>query len=244
MKITEIFESIEGEGVRAGTLVTFIRFHGCNLRCAYCDTRYSYEEDPAMTVSIDEILSVVDNFGNKCVTITGGEPLIQPGITTLLLALAARDYQVNVETNGSIVPELREEALYDGMSPLDRRHVKTIIGELHPESIKHMMYKNVFFTMDYKLKCSGQQEKMDINNLNCLLPNDVLKFVVGSTEDMDTAVDVIDSIKSTPTIYFSPVFGQIEPKAIAEYIKYHKLQNVKVQVQLHKILWDPDERGV
>ena len=98
--------------------------------------------------------------------------------------------------------------------------------------------------MDYKLPCSGMSKKMNIKALNSLREQDVLKFVVGSKQDMDEAVSVIKFLKSNPVIYFSPVFGSIEPKDIVEYILSRNINNVRVQLQLHKLIWEPEKRGV
>ena len=99
MNVIEIFSSIEGEGTRAGELCTFIRLAECNLRCSYCDTEYSFTGGKEM--SVEEIMQVVDGYGNYNVTITGGEPLLQD-LTELLNVM--NKYFVNIETNGSINP--------------------------------------------------------------------------------------------------------------------------------------------
>jgi 7-carboxy-7-deazaguanine synthase len=105
-------------------------------------------------------------------------------------------------------------------------------------------HPNIIYTMDYKLPCSGMSKKMNIKALNSLREQDVLKFVVGSKQDMDEAVSVIKFLKSNPVIYFSPVFGSIEPKDIVEYILSRNINNVRVQLQLHKLIWEPERRGV
>lgn len=219
MKVIEIFTSIDGEGKRAGLPVVFVRFAGCNLRCSYCDTKYSYGEgiDPIepKEMSIEEIYDEVFKTGIGEVTLTGGEPLLQSDIYTLIgrLALIAN---VNVETNGSI-------------RPIDCAYADA---------------GDVFYTMDYKCGSSGQSSHMHMNAINYLSRNDVLKFVVGSEEDMDQAQKVMHEMKGNPQVYFSPVFGEIEPKEIVTYILKNKLYDCKVQVQLHKIIWHPEERGV
>ena len=74
MKIVELFSSIEGEGIRAGYLCTFIRKFGCNLNCSYCDSRYACEGNEYTEMSVEEIITKVKEYGNPFVTITGGEP--------------------------------------------------------------------------------------------------------------------------------------------------------------------------
>ena len=98
--------------------------------------------------------------------------------------------------------------------------------------------------MDYKCPSSGMENHMDCHNFRLLSRNDVLKFVVGSQEDLNKALQVIEKYNPQAQIYFSPVFGEIEPKEIVKYLIKHKMYDCKVQVQLHKIIWNPEERGV
>jgi 7-carboxy-7-deazaguanine synthase len=101
MKVCELFTSIQGESTYAGLPCTFVRLSGCNLRCSYCDTQYSYEEGADMT--IDEVLRRVDFSGVRLVEITGGEPLLQGEETIALInKLLEKGYEVLVETNGSM----------------------------------------------------------------------------------------------------------------------------------------------
>lgn len=218
MKVNEIFTSIEGEGKRAGLPCTFIRLYGCNLNCSYCDTRYSCENGEYTDMSVAEIMEAVRAAKVKAVTVTGGEPLIHDGIQKLLRELLVYGFNVNVETNGSEFLPL----IY---------HDWVALGSL-------------FFTMDWKCKSSGMEDQMNILRVNSLTENDVLKFVVGSVEDMNGALSVIERMDSHPQIYFSPVFGKIEPEEIVNYLIQKQLFNCKVQLQLHKFIWNPNQRGV
>ena len=217
MKVVEIFRSIEGEGARVGLPVTFIRLWGCNLRCEYCDTPYSHseEEQKALALTTDEIVERCEREGCKNITITGGEPMIHLGFENLVDKLLDLGYSINIETNGT--------------QPVPNRYKKN---------------PAIMFTMDYKCNCSGMNDKMDPQVLNTLSNTDVLKFVVGSKADLDQMLSVRDSLKSKPQIFVSPVFGQIQPADIVRYILMHRMYDVRVQVQLHKIIWDPEERGV
>src|SRR3990172_9572757 len=101
MKVCEIFTSIQGESTFAGLPCTFIRLSGCNLRCAYCDTKYSYDE--GVETGLKDILRRIDAAGIRLVEITGGGPLLQGEETNALIkALVDRDYEVLIETNGSM----------------------------------------------------------------------------------------------------------------------------------------------
>mgnify|MGYP003287577101 FL=1 len=214
MKVVEIFKSIDGEGKRAGLPTTFIRLFGCNLNCSYCDTRYGCEGEGYSIMSILQIVSAVERCGIHSVTITGGEPLVHPGINKLVHILLEKGYWVNIETNGS-----------------------QYIGKFPSSPL-------LFFTMDYKCPSSGMENHMDCRNFELLFKNDVLKFVVGSQEDLNKSLQVIEKYDPQAQIYFSPVFGEIEPSEIVDFILDHGLNDCKVQLQMHKYIWDPEERGV
>lgn len=214
--VVEIFDSIDGEGKRTGELATFIRLAGCNLRCSYCDTPYGLDFNQGTSMKLSEIIDKCKEFGNKNITLTGGEPLARVHAYYIVIELAMLGFNVNIETNGSI-------ALYE-----------------------RSKLKNVFYTMDYKCPSSGMEDKMDLENLKFLDEDDVLKFVVGSKEDLDKCCKILGQNNIKAQVYISPVFGKIEPVEIVNYMKEHKtiFKNSRVQVQLHKIIWNPDERGV
>jgi 7-carboxy-7-deazaguanine synthase len=225
MRVNEIFRSIEGEGKRAGLPCTFIRLFGCNIRCSYCDSQYACIGTDYTEMSIPQILEKVKSFEVTNVTVTGGEPLIHPGIEKLLNALLDEGYSVNVETNGT-------------KEPLNLGRWEPVYGR----NYKYM--SDIFYTMDYKCPSSGMEHYMNKSIIDKLTKDDVLKFVVGSYEDLNAALEVIESIKSKPQIYFSPVFGKIEASDIVQYLIDKKLYDCKVQLQMHKYIWDPQERGV
>jgi len=99
VKVCEIFTSIQGESSYAGLPCTFVRLTGCNLRCSYCDTRYSY--DGGFEMSMEDVISHVRLVGVNLVEITGGEPLTQPDSLKVITALLDDGYEVLVETNGT-----------------------------------------------------------------------------------------------------------------------------------------------
>ncbi|MBF0541246.1 MAG: radical SAM protein [Nitrospirae bacterium] len=110
MKICEFFSSIQGESSYAGLPCFFIRLTGCNLRCSYCDTTYAYDE--GTDYSIAEIIEKTVQSGIRLVEITGGEPLMQDNSRLLIDKLIALDYEVLIETNGSIsIKELNKKAV-------------------------------------------------------------------------------------------------------------------------------------
>ena len=230
MKITELFKSIEGEGIRTGYVCTFIRTFGCNIRCVYCDSMYSNEvcdDVIIMDLSIQEIVDECKRLKTPYVTVTGGEPLIQKDIDNLLAALLKSGFKVNVETNGAV-----------DIKP----HRDKIFAELGP------VYCNeLFFTIDYKSISSGENKSMVSMNFDYNLERrDVVKFVVGSQEDLDDMKRMVKHIRNycDCPIFVSPIFGMIEPKQIVEYLKDNDMFDVRMQLQIHKFIYPFDMRGV
>lgn len=228
MQICEIFKSIDGEGKRAGELATFIRTVGCNLTCGYCDSKYSWKRDETtQDMTVADIISKVDELDCYNITLTGGEPLIAKGVKDLVDELLTAGYNVNIETNGSIDPY-------------------TVL------STKSLTDKNLFFTIDYKSLSSKQNSKMNIDAFKHMQYKDVVKCVVGSEEDMVDCVRFMKNVynintsdlHNVPQFYFSPIFGQIEPKEIVKFMMDSNLDWWKIQLQMHKFIWNPDLRGV
>lgn len=217
-KVVEIFESINGEGMRAGELAVFVRMKGCNLSCNYCDTMWANEADCEFEeMTADRIVERVKKSGIKNVTLTGGEPLLQKDADKLLKLFSdEKDIRVEIETNGSV-----------NLSPF-------------------LKYENTSFTMDYKLPESDMEKYMDLENFKILRKKDTLKFVASSVNDLKKAKDIIEKydLIGRVNIIFSPVFGKIELTDIVDFLKDNKLNDVRMQLQMHKFIWAPEERGV
>ena len=217
-KVAEKFVSINGEGPRAGELAVFLRFCGCNLNCGYCDTRWANTADVKCEFfSAEELVAYVKSTGVQNVTLTGGEPLLQADIAYLIELLGAAGAEVEIETNGSV-------SVKDALS-------------ISPRPI---------VTADYKLPSSGMEKYMLTENFSYLTLRDSVKFVVGDMRDLARAEEIINEYGLTEKcrVYFSPVFGKIKPVEIAEFMKKRRLNDVRLQLQLHKIIWEPDMRGV
>lgn len=216
MRVVEKFVSINGEGLRSGELAVFIRFANCNLRCSYCDTKYSFINPIYTEESIDELVKYVKSTGVKNVTLTGGEPLIQNEIKELMIELSNIGNRIEIETNGSI-----------NIAP-------------------YLNIPNVTFTLDYKLKGSGMEKYMDLTNYDLLRKNDVIKFVVSDYDDLEKTKEIIKKydLINKANCLISPVWGRIEFEEIVNFLKGNKLNDVKMQLQIHKIIWDKDKRGV
>lgn len=219
--VIEKFLSIDGEGPTAGEIATFIRFGGCNLCCTWCDTAYSIDgEIKGEFLSKEDIYKFIKDNGTKNVTITGGEPLIQKDIEELIYFLAKdSELVIHIETNGSV-------PIYN---------FKTI----------HNL-DNVSFILDYKLPSSKMENKMDMKNYELISNKDVCKFVIETMEDLIKAKEIVETFGLTQKclVYFSPITTRIEPSLIVEFMKANKMNNIRLQIQLHKIIWSPETREV
>lgn len=217
-KVAETFVSINGEAQTAGELALFIRFCRCNLQCTYCDTRWANGEDaPCTEYTLSGLLELAKKADIRNITLTGGEPLLREGIGMLAEALGSEGFRVEIETNGSIS-----------------------IAELA------VLPHRPCFTLDYKLPTSGMESFMDTENYQYLTMQDTVKFVCGSPEDLERAEEITAQYHLTGQcrVYLSPVFGKITPAEMVEYMKSHHMNGIRLQLQLHKYIWDPAAKGV
>ncbi len=215
--VAEKFVSINGEGQKAGQLAVFIRFAGCNLRCSYCDTKWANDFDlKGENLTAEQILEYVLDTRVHNVTLTGGEPLLRPEIEELISMLVKAGLWVEIETNGSVP-----------LKPLEK------------DSRPH-------FTMDYKTPSSNMESEMLVSNFDLLEPDDVVKFVCGSSEDLNCTYDIIKKYNLTEKckVYLSCVFGNLQPSDAVDFMKEKNLNGVNFQLQMHKFIWNPDKRGV
>ena len=219
-KVVEKFISINGEGNLAGELAVFIRFAGCNLKCSYCDTTWANKPDVEFEYMTEtEIFNYIKSTKIKNVTLTGGEPLIQQGIEYLLELLVKDDsINVEVETNGTI-------------------NIAPFIN---------FSSRKLAFTIDYKSKSVLTENPVFLENCKYLRSNDVIKFVVENMEDLETANEIIKkyNLLEKCKIHISTVFGRMSWSDVVEYMKEKKLNGVKLQPQIHKVIWEANKRGV
>ena len=215
LKVNEIFFSIQGEGSRAGLPCIFVRLHGCGLRCSWCDTPYALDNRVGgVMMSFEEIRERIESWPSTFVEFTGGEPLEQPALHGLIAELLDDGYTVALETGGHV-----------DISTCDPRLIRIV---------------------DMKAPGSGMTKRNLYENLNHLREEDEVKFVCASIEDYRWARELIgeyDLTTRTGSVLISPVFGEIEPIELVEAILKDGL-NVRFQTQMHKQIWDPDERGV
>lgn len=190
------------------------------IRLTGCNLRCSYCDtayayEEGSWLEIPVIERQIRSFDCRLVEITGGEPLLQAETPELIRTLLDRNYTVLLETNGS-----RE------IGVVDERCLRIV---------------------DVKCPSSGESEKNRLENLAIITPNDEVKFVIGSREDFTYAKAIISAHLShrnrlkPPLI--SPVFGRVSPESLARWILEDHL-DVRLQIQLHKVIWGAEKRGV
>ena len=247
MNVIEIFSSIDGEGSRQGLLTTFLRLYDCNIRCSYCDTTYSYGIDSVFTeMTAAKVANVIESLGNHRITITGGEPLLQEAAVVELIDELNRR---NVQTmQDNTLGQIGSTCIID-IDKFDKREMlNNSLYDFNIETngtiVPSFQRENVWFTYDYKTPSSLAEESMNVDIFKAATERDLIKFVVGSPEDLDCMRCIIDQYPTAAQIYVSPVWGQIEAVSIIDYMKAYNLQNVRFQLQIHKFVWDPDAKGV
>ena len=210
MRITEIFHSIQGESSHVGRPCVFVRLTGCNLRCVWCDSEYTFTGGRQM--SLDDVMSAVKAYDCRLVEVTGGEPLAQAEAFDLIRELCDEGFEVLIETSGSI-----------DTTPVDPR-AKIIL--------------------DVKCPGSGEEARNYWPNLERLRGHDEIKFVLADRRDYEWARDLIRARNlGRWTILFSPVWGALEMKPLAEWMLADHVP-ARLQTQLHKHIWGPDVKGV
>lgn len=172
LRIAEIFSSVQGEGIWAGTPSTFVRVSGCNLRCSWCDTRYASWEPEGPTIKVAQIVEQVEELGVCHVVLTGGEPMLFDAIETLAGELSLRFHAVTVETAGTVFREVACQMM--SISPK--------LSNSTPEGEWRLRHEAV--------RCQPEV----IAGLLEAHPDHQLKFVVNPDADLDEQVDEIDSL--------------------------------------------------
>ncbi|MDB4943059.1 MAG: Queuosine Biosynthesis QueE Radical [Labilithrix sp.] len=210
--IHEIYASIQGESTFAGLPCTFVRTTGCNLRCTWCDTTQAFYGGTRMTR--DEVRGKALATGTQLVELTGGEPLLQPGVFPLMTELCDAGRTVLVETSG--------EADVSGVDP----RVHKIMDLKAPGSGEsaRMRYENL----------AHITARDEIKFVLC----DRVDY-----EWMRDAIRTRDLPSRTPNLLASTVFGKLTTKQLVAWVMADALP-VRVQLQMHKYIWTPETQGV
>jgi 7-carboxy-7-deazaguanine synthase len=238
--INEIYLSLQGESTFAGLPCVFIRLTACNLRCSYCDTAYAFTEGAPRTLGgiIDEVQAIASKYRSghhsqklPLVELTGGEPLLQRNSLPLMRQLCDLGFTVLIETSGAL-----------DIAPVDLR---------------------VHRIMDLKCPSSGESQRNRFENISQLKRTDEVKFVIGTIEDYQWAKDQLaqHNLAAICPVLFSWV-SPLNPEQQHKSLKrmpedHHSITRlelveriiedalpVRFQLQMHKFIWSPEQRGV
>jgi len=235
MQVTEIYKSLQGESTYAGLPCVFVRLTGCNLRCNWCDSEFSFTGGRKMTV--DEVVAEVNKLqpstvnrelaGNCLVEITGGEPMLQEReVVPLMERLLGSGYKVLLETSGE----------------------RPLAG----------VPKEVIKIVDVKCPHSGEPDTFALANLAALQPYDEVKFVLTDRVDYDFARDFVMQHQLAARVHailFSPAFRKdasgardsshclLDPELLAQWMLADNVPS-RLSLQIHKLIWDPAAKGV
>lgn len=189
------------------------------VRLTYCNLRCSYCDTEyafyeGTEMTFEEIINEIKKYDCKLVEITGGEPLVQSASIEFMKLLCDLGYEVMLETGGSL--------------PI------------------HKVDKRVKIIMDLKCPSSLMVKKNYYDNINYLKKGDEIKFVIGDKEDYEWAKKIISEHKLNEKfeVLFSPVFNRLHPAKLAEWILNDRYNKVRLQLQIHKHIWEPNARGV
>jgi 7-carboxy-7-deazaguanine synthase len=241
--VNEIYLSLQGESTFAGLPCIFVRLTACNLRCSYCDTAYAFTEGkkiplPEVRADVHRLAAPFQNVTPPIhiprlplVELTGGEPLLQKSSHALMRQLCDDGFTVLLETSGA-----------HDIAPVDPR-VRRI--------------------MDLKCPSSGEAERNRWENIPQLKAADEIKFVIGTQEDYDwakaqIAAHKLDSICPLLFSWVHPLEPEQQDKALKKVPPGHTpitrralvekiiadALPVRFQVQMHKVIWPPEQRGV
>lgn len=214
LNVYETFSSIQGESSFAGRPCFFIRLAGCNLRCAYCDTKKAWTEESGRPETVENLLKRADASGLELVELTGGEPLLQPETPVLARRLIETGKTVLVETNGSM----------DWTVLPPEAHViidwKTPCSGMSPE----MLESN--FT---RLRPHDEVKFVIADETDYKAAADVIRRF-----RLEEQVN---------HILFSPAWGS-DMKSLCGWIVRDGIRNARLNLQLHKFIWGPDAEGV
>jgi 7-carboxy-7-deazaguanine synthase len=211
--INEIFPSIEGETSFQGQLMLFVRFTGCNLRCSYCDTTYAYSKGDLYT--LEQLLEQILHYNLKIIHLTGGEPLLQQHLSTLIRQLTKKGKTILIETNGSV-----------NIKPYIQKNTHIMLDVKTPGS--NEAYS--FLKSNISLMRTQDEFKFVITDKKDYLF--AKEFVLNN-----------NLIEKNITVNFSPALPQVKPAHLSDWIVKDKL-TVRFNLQIHKYIWPDIEKGV
>ncbi len=209
--MTEVYASVQGESTHAGRPCVFVRLTGCNLRCTWCDSEFTFTG--GVHRDLEDVAQEAHAYGLKLVEVTGGEPLVQKNAPKLMQRLLDLGHEVLLETSGS-------------------RDISVVPHEVR-------------IICDFKPPDSGELRANLLSNVDRLRPHDEVKFVVASRRDYEWSRDFTREhglSEKVAAVLFSPAWGLVDPASLADWLVEDKV-DARFQMQLHKVLWDPDARA-
>lgn len=213
LRVTEIFRSIQGESTHAGRPCAFVRLTGCPMRCVWCDSEYTFSGGE--NVSIDDVLQQVRDFGCQLVEITGGEPLAQKGVHTLIRRLCDEGFEVLIETGG-----------YFSTEDVDER-AAIILDVKCPASDEAS--RNDWSNLE-RLRAERDEVKFVIANR-------------ADWDYAVEIIKRYELERRAKAILISPAWSEIDLRDLADWVSASGL-GVRMQLQLHKYIWGPEVKGV
>ena len=220
MKLSEVYVAHQGEGKMIGVPMLFIRTFGCNLQCKWCDSKFASISGFSFDSKVKDIVEFVKHvYKGRWICVTGGEPLIQEGIDDLIFGLLYADYNIQLETNGSI----------DLVSVVD--YTKYNVNLLnHP---------SMLVSMDIKCPSSGMQKHNCYENFGYLWEKDQIKFVIENEEDLNFALGVIEEYTPSSTLILQPE-SSIDSKWLFEKMKF--TPNLRIICQQHHLVFSSQRK--
>ncbi|RKH42370.1 radical SAM protein [Corallococcus llansteffanensis] len=210
--VREIYLSLQGESSHAGLLCAFIRLTGCHLRCTYCDSEFAFHGGSRMKNA--DIVTQILALNTPAVEVTGGEPLLQPGVYPLMESLLDAGLKVLLETSGAIDVRLVPPAVH---KIVDMKTPSS--GESDRNDYRNLVSMNA--NDELKLVIGSREDY-----------------------EWSRALITEHRLGTKPYgVLFSTVFDKLHPRQLAEWIIEDRLP-VRFQLQMHKYLWDPNARGV
>lgn len=212
LRVSEIYASVQGESTHVGKPCVFVRLTGCNLRCTWCDSTFTFTGGEHR--DLEAVAQEAHAFGIPTVELTGGEPLVQRNAGPLMARLLELGHEVLLETSGS-------------------RDISVVPDGVH-------------VILDFKAPDSGEVDANLWSNVELLRKKDEVKLVLASRRDYEWARAVIAEhrlAERVGAVLISPVWGAVDPADLAAWIVEDRLP-VRLQIQLHKVVWDPAARGV
>lgn len=230
--VHEIYLSVSGEGISTGLPTIFVRFAGCSLRCGmdgnrklWCDTPYALSPNAGKQMELEDVISEIGSISSSPtqILLTGGEPLENS----------------NRIFSQTLAEKLKQSRQVSGM------YTRVRVETNGAEPISDL--ENMVFTLDYKLPGSGMENKMILDNLEFVRDRndnlDEIKFVIRDRKDFDRTLEVIDGFKLRGNLLASPVFGELSPEILVNWIKENNRTDLRLSLQTHKYIWG-EKRGV